>query len=47
MKEKGSIHLHGHTHGKSNSIVNRMDVSVEALNYIPISIEDVIKHNKP
>lgn len=55
LKEKGSIHLHGHTHGgKSTHDMtekpNRMDVSVEAINYTPISIDEVIKIlnvNKP
>ncbi len=50
---RGSIHLHGHTH--NNAIDDTtgkdihghiMNVSVEHLNYIPISIEDVIKKFK-
>jgi calcineurin-like phosphoesterase family protein len=42
----GSIHLHGHTHGSiqdKNLGVKRFDVSVECINYTPISIEDVVK----
>jgi calcineurin-like phosphoesterase family protein len=54
LKEKGSIHLHGHTHGgkSTHNMIdkpNRMDVSVEAINYTPISIEEVLiklKHEK-
>jgi len=45
-KNQGAWHLHGHTHGslqELNKNTNRMDVSVEAINYTPISIEEVIK----
>lgn len=45
-KNKGSIHLHGHTHGSINELnagLRRMDVSVECINYTPISITDIIK----
>jgi len=41
----GSIHLHGHVHGglqDANKGTKRMDVSVECINYTPISIEQVI-----
>lgn len=46
-KEKGYIHLHGHVHGrKSEHIITdmsyRIDVSCEAINYTPISINDII-----
>ena len=41
-KNKGSIHLHGHTHGNSQFIHNRLDVAVEVINYTPISIEEVL-----
>jgi len=44
LKNRGSIHLHGHTHGTPTNITGKiMDVSCEALNYKPISIEDIIK----
>ena len=38
---KGSLHIHGHSHGKHNGDGRMMDVGVDALNYSPISIEDV------
>lgn len=43
-KEKGAIHLHGHTHNTLKNIIpNRMDVGVDACNYFPISLEQVRK----
>jgi len=39
----GSIHLHGHSHGKLNTIVNRFDVGVDACNYKPISIINILE----
>jgi calcineurin-like phosphoesterase family protein len=45
-KEQGSIHLHGHVHGgiqELNKGTRRMDVSVECIDYKPISIDDVVK----
>lgn len=48
-KEKGSIHLHGHTHGSIqdlNEKTNRYDVGVEVSNYTPISIEQIIKYHE-
>jgi calcineurin-like phosphoesterase family protein len=45
-KEQGSIHLHGHVHGgiqELNKGTRRMDVSVECINYTPISIDEVVK----
>jgi calcineurin-like phosphoesterase family protein len=42
---RGSIHLHGHTHGslqKENEAINRYDCSVEVIDYTPISIEQII-----
>jgi calcineurin-like phosphoesterase family protein len=44
MKTKGSIHLHGHTHGSiqdKNIGIKRYDVSVEVNNYTPISLEQI------
>ncbi len=49
---RGSIHLHGHDHKfdydeiERNYFGNIMNVSVEHLNYIPISIVDVINKFK-
>jgi calcineurin-like phosphoesterase family protein len=46
-KGGGAIHLHGHVHGRPTGISgNIMDVSCEALDYKPISIDDIInKYN--
>lgn len=41
-KSHGAIHLHGHCHGGGTLIKNRLDMSVEAIGYKPISIDDVI-----
>lgn len=39
----GSIHLHGHTHGKLfSTIKNRYDVGVDVNNYMPISLMQVM-----
>jgi calcineurin-like phosphoesterase family protein len=49
---RGCIHLHGHDHNFNNDEMeknyfgNIMNVSVEHLNYIPISIVDVINNFK-
>lgn len=45
-KEKGSWHLHGHTHGSINHLnenIKRLDVSVENWDYTPISLEKLIE----
>lgn len=42
-----SIHLHGHTHERIPNIEGKiMNVSVEQLNYTPISIEEIISKFK-
>jgi calcineurin-like phosphoesterase family protein len=39
----GSIHLHGHTHGKLfSTIKNRYDVGVDSNNYMPISLMQIM-----
>lgn len=43
-KNRGSIHLHGHVHGTKLPIDgNIMDVSCEAINYTPVSIDRVLE----
>lgn len=43
QKNRGSIHLHGHVHGRPTGITgNIMDLSCEVINYTPISIEEVL-----
>jgi calcineurin-like phosphoesterase family protein len=39
----GSIHLHGHSHGKLRKIPNRIDVGVDCWNYKPVKITEIIK----
>ena len=41
-KYYGSIHLHGHSHGKSVYMKNRLDVGVDTNNFFPYSLNDVI-----
>jgi calcineurin-like phosphoesterase family protein len=42
-KNRGAIHLHGHTHERTPNITgNIMNVSCEVVNYTPVSIEEVI-----
>jgi len=38
-----SIHLHGHSHGKSRKVERRMDVGFKACNFKIYSIEEIIK----
>jgi calcineurin-like phosphoesterase family protein len=43
----GSIHLHGHTHGRLDNYAERMDVGVDAMGqYAPISISEILIMNK-
>ena len=35
----GSIHLHGHSHGKSEQIPNRFDVGVDCNDFYPFNLE--------
>jgi calcineurin-like phosphoesterase family protein len=39
----GRIHVFGHSHGLFPGVGRSMDVGVDALNFFPISIEDVLK----
>jgi len=42
-KNRGTIHLHGHTHERNTNITgNILNVSCEVINYTPLSIEQVI-----
>jgi calcineurin-like phosphoesterase family protein len=43
MTAMKSIHLHGHTHGKSRKVPNRMDIGFKACNFKIYSIEEIIK----
>lgn len=46
-KYKNTIHVHGHTHSeKKSNMNNRYNVSVEANEYKPVSIEEIIKYFK-
>ncbi len=38
---RGTVHLHGHTHGTLPDIPGSMDVGVERLNYTPIELGEV------
>ena len=42
-KYRDSIHIHGHSHFIfGNTMKNRFDVSVEGINYTPISLDDIL-----
>lgn len=42
---KGAIHLHGHVHGRPlNPIPRRVDVGVDAWNFSPITLDQIITH---
>lgn len=41
-KNYGAIHLHGHSHGKTEQIKNRIDVGVDCWNYRPVSILEIL-----
>jgi len=41
-KGRGSIHLHGHTHGKTSQMPCRIDVGVDSNNYRPLSEYEII-----
>lgn len=48
-KSWGVIHLHGHSHGKSRVIHNRLDVGINIWNYKPISefqIQEILERKK-
>lgn len=41
---RGAIHVHGHQHNiKAHQAINRVDVGVDANNFTPISIYDLVK----
>lgn len=50
-KFHGSIHLHGHSHGRARNIPNRMDVGVDGFGakkgYRPVSFKEIIEEMKP
>lgn len=41
---RGSIHLHGHSHGKVpfEKVVRRLDVGVDPQNYKPLSLDEIV-----
>lgn len=41
--KNGGIHLHGHTHGTLKKQNRRIDVGVDACNFKPISLEEVLE----
>lgn len=42
--ERGSFHIHGHIHGKEAAVIkNRFNVSAEAVDYTPVTLDELIK----
>ncbi len=39
---RGAIHLFGHSHNKLPSYANALDIGVDAWNYAPVSVEEII-----
>jgi len=37
------VNIHGHIHSNNNTLSNYVNVSVEQINYTPISFEDIVK----
>jgi len=44
IKENCDFNIHGHTHEKNSSFPNSFNVSVEQINFKPISIRDILTH---
>jgi len=42
-KNYGSIHFHGHSHGKCRIIENRLDVGVDNIGYKPLKLEELLE----
>jgi len=45
-KAHGYIHLHGHSHGKTKIVNNRIDVGVDCNGYTPVHVDDILKTHK-
>lgn len=43
VKEHGSIHVHGHSHGRSKQVPNRYDIGVDVWNYVPVPITYLVE----
>lgn len=42
-KNYGSIHLHGHSHGKLKYHERAIDIGVDCWNFYPISLDEILK----
>lgn len=42
-KFHGSIHLHGHSHGKARKVERRIDVGVDCWNYRPVNLHQILQ----
>lgn len=40
-RNKGALHLHGHSHGKAAKVSRRYDVGVDVWNYKPVHIDEI------
>lgn len=41
-RNKGAVHLHGHTHNQSRKIARRIDVGVDAWDYRPVHLDQIV-----
>lgn len=42
---KGTLHLHGHVHGRTlNAVPRRVDVGVDLWNFTPITLDQILAH---
>jgi calcineurin-like phosphoesterase family protein len=45
-QHRGSINLHGHSHGKLKPLLRQFDVGVDARNYLPVALNDVLSSGR-
>lgn len=44
---KGAINLHGHSHGRLKPLPRQIDVGVDAWNFCPLQLADLLHRTKP
>lgn len=46
-QHRGSINLHGHSHGKLKPVPRQFDVGVDVWSFAPVSLEQILAHSGP